>query len=74
MFHTLFNLYSKVVIFKVLADLDCGIKVNKRVINNLQYADETVLMASLKLNLRIIVNRLNDCNLKAVLRKNAQKT
>ena len=71
---TLFNLYSEAIISEALTDLDCGIKVNGRVINNLRYADDTVLIASTESDLQKIVDRLNESSLKAGLRMNAQKT
>lgn len=71
---TLFNLYSEAIISEALADLDCGIKVNGRIINNLRYADDTVLMASSESDLQRIVDRVNECSLKSGLKMNSKKT
>jgi len=44
--HDLFNLYSEFIL-KELDEVEEGIQVNGRCINNIHYADDTLLLASL---------------------------
>ncbi|KAI8436544.1 hypothetical protein MSG28_010075 [Choristoneura fumiferana] len=71
---TLFNLYSEAIIVEALEEMDCGVMINGRVINNLRYADDTVLIASTEAELQLMVNRVNECSLRAGLRMNVSKT
>ncbi|RVE51364.1 hypothetical protein evm_003919 [Chilo suppressalis] len=71
---TLFNLYSEAIMAEALEDLDCGVIINGRRINNLRYADDTVLLASTEADLQQIVNRVNECSLRAGLKMNITKT
>lgn len=71
---TLFNIYSEAIMAEALEDLDCGVKVNGRLINNLRYADDTVLIASSEQELQKIVDRVNVCSEKAGLELNVAKT
>lgn len=70
----LFNLYSEDIISKALHDLDCGVKINGRNINNLRYADDTVLIASTAADLQQMVERLEGCSGEAGLKMNINKT
>ena len=48
-----FNLHTEYIIENAgLDELQAGIKISERNINNLRYADDTTLMAKLKRNLR----------------------
>ena len=68
----LFNLYSQCVMEEI-QDLD-GIKVGGRNVNNLRYADDTVLIAKSKENLQLLVEKLQEaCNRKG-LKINIDKT
>lgn len=40
---------------EALEDLDCGVEVDGRLINNLRYTDDTVLIASTEAELQRIV-------------------
>ena len=50
-----------------------GIKIAKRSINNLRYADDTTLMAESKEELKILLMEVKEENEKAVLKFNIQK-
>ena len=51
----LFNLYSEFIL-KELEEVKEGIQVNGRCINNIRYADDTVLLASSEAGLQMLVN------------------
>ncbi|CAH2209568.1 jg27485, partial [Pararge aegeria aegeria] len=70
----LFNLYSEAVMAEALEDLNCGVKINGRIINNLRYADETIFIASTETELQRIVDRVNKCSKEAGLTINIKKT
>lgn len=55
---TLFNLYSEDIVRKALDDQDIGIEINGKVINNLRYADDTVLLAGTLEDLQAIINKI----------------
>ena len=49
----LFNLYAEHIMRNArLGEAQAGIKISRRNINNLRYADDTTLMAKVKKNLR----------------------
>jgi len=50
----LFNLYSKFIL-KKLEEVEEGIQVNGRHINNIHYADSTVLLASSEVSLQMLM-------------------
>lgn len=70
----LFNLYSEAIMSEALEGLEIGVKINGKVVNNLRYADDTVLIASSEKDLQILVNRVSECSLKAGLSINVSKT
>ena len=71
----LFNLYEKQIIQNGrLDELQAGIKVAGRNINNLRYADNTTLMAESKEELKSLLMRVKEENEKAGLKLNIQKT
>ena len=41
----LFNLYSECIMAEALEDLGAGVRINGVIINNIRYADDTVLLA-----------------------------
>ena len=51
----LFNLYSEFIL-KELEEVEEGIQVNGRCINNIRYADDTALLASWEAGLQTLVN------------------
>lgn len=70
----LFNLYSEAIISEALEGSEVGVKINGKVVNNLRYADDTVLIASSEQDLQILVDRVHECSLRAGLSMNASKT
>ncbi|XP_072933758.1 uncharacterized protein [Epargyreus clarus] len=70
----LFNLYSEDIITKALHNHDCGVKINGRNINNLRYADDTVLIASTAADLQQMVDSLEVYSSEAGLKMNVKKT
>ena len=57
-----------------LEEAQAGIKIARRNINNLRYADDTSLMAESKKELKILLMRGKEENGKAGLQLNIQKT
>ena len=56
----LFNLDSE-FIPRQLKEIEKGIQVNGRHINNIHYADDTVLLASSKAGLQVLLNQKLVC-------------
>ena len=57
-----------------LDEAQAGIKITKRNINNLRYADDTTLMAESKEELRSLLMKVKEKSEKAGLKLNIQKT
>ena len=57
-----------------LAEAQAGIKIVRRNINNLRYADDTILMAESKEELRSLMIKVKEESEKAGLKLNIQKT
>ena len=57
-----------------LDDLQAGIMIGRRNINNLRYADDTTLMAESKEELRSLLMKMREDREKAGLKFNIQKT
>ena len=71
----LFNLYSEYIIRNAgLDETQAGIKIARRNINNLKYADDTVLMAESKEELKSLLIKVKDKTEKIGLKLNIQKT
>ena len=71
----LFNLYAEYI--KPDAGLDeaqAGIKISRRNINNLRYADDTTLMAESKEELKSLLMKVKEESEKVGLKLNIQKT
>ena len=71
----LFNLYAEYI--KRNAGLDeaqAGIKIARRNINNLRYADDTTLMAESEEELKSVLMRMKEESIKVGLKLNIQKT
>ena len=68
----LFNLYTE-NIFREVGN-DKGIKIGGRIINNLRYADDTVLLAETKEDLQHILNEVNSVGERYGMKMNATKT
>ena len=57
-----------------LEEAQAGIKIARRNINNLRYADDTILMAESKEELKNLLMKVKDKSEKAGLKFNIQKT
>ena len=70
----LFNLYAEYIRQNALLDeAQAGLKIAKRNINNLRYADDTTLIAESKKDLRSLLMRVKEESEKAGLKLNIQK-
>ena len=71
----LFNLYAKYIIPKARpGEAQAGIKIARRNINNLRYADDTTLMAESKEKLKSLLMKVKKEREKVGLKLNIQKT
>ena len=70
----LFNLYSEYIIRNAgLEEAQAGIKIARRNINNLRYADDTILMAESKEELKSFLMKVKEESEKVGLKLNIQK-
>ena len=69
----LFNLYAEYIMWNAGLD-EAGIKIARRNINNLGYADDTTLMAETKEELKSLLMKVKEKSEKAGLNLNIQKT
>ena len=70
----LFNLYAEYIMWNVgLDEAQAGIKIARRNINNLRYADDTTLMAESE-ELKSLLMKVKEESEKAGLELNIQKT
>ena len=70
----LFNMYSEYILRRVEFEDNIGVKVGGRTINNLQYADETTILAENKEDMGKLLKKLKEESKKARLMLNLQKT
>ena len=71
----LFNLYAEYIMRNTgLEEAQVGIKIAKRNINNLKYADDTTLMAESKEILNNLLMKVKEGSEKVGLKLNIQKT
>jgi len=71
----LFNLYAEYIIRKAwLDEAQAGIKIARRNINNLRYADDTTLMAESEEELNSLLMKVKDVSENVGLKLNIQKT
>ena len=71
----LFNLYAKYITQNAgLDEAQAGIKISGRNINNLRYADDTMLMAESEEELKNLLKKVKEESEKAGLKLNIQKT
>ena len=71
---TLFNLYTEQIMRKArLGELQAGIKIRGRNINNLGYVDDTTLKAESKEELKGLLMRMKKENERTDLRLNIKK-
>ena len=71
----LFNLYAQYIMRNAgLEEAQAGIKIARRNINNLRYADDTTLMAESEEKLKSLLMKVQEESEKAGLKLNIQKT
>ena len=71
----LFNLHAEYIIQNArLNDAPTGIKIARRNINNLRYADDTILTAESKEELKSLLMKVQEGSEKVGLKLNFQKT
>ena len=71
----LFNLYAEYIVRNAgLDEAQAGIKIARRNINNLRYADDTTFMAESKEELKSLLMKLKEESGKVGLKLNIQKT
>ena len=71
----LFNLYAEYIMWNArLDEAQTGIKIARRNINNLRYADDTTLMAEREEELKSLLIKVKEESEKAGLKLNIQKT
>ena len=71
----LFNLYAEYIVRNTgLEDAQAGIKIARRNINNLRYADDTTLTAESKEELKSLLMKVKEESEKTGLKLNIQKT
>ena len=71
----LFNLRAEYIMWNTrLDEAQTGIKIARRNIKNLSYADDTTLMAESEVELRSLLMKVNEKSEKADLKLNIQKT
>ena len=71
----LFNLYAEYIVRNAgLDEAQAGIKIGRRNINNLRYADDTILMAQSETELKSLVMKVKEESEKVGLKHNIQKT
>ena len=66
----LFNIMSELLMRSALEDYRGGFRIGGRLVTNLRYADDIVLVASSESELQDLVNRVNDLD----MRNNTKKT
>ena len=70
----LFNLYSEYILWNAqLDEVQAGIKIAWRNVNNIRYADDTTLMAESKKELKICLMSVNEESEKAGLKLTFKK-
>ena len=71
----LFNLYAEYIMRNAgLEEAQAGIKIARRYINNLRYADDTILMAESEEELKSLLMKVKEEGEKVGLKLNIQKT
>ena len=71
----IFNLYAKYIMWNArLDEAQAGIKISRRNINNLRYADDTTLMAESEEELKSLLMKVRQESETVGLKLNVQKT
>ena len=74
-FLSLFTLYSEYIRYIAGQDeAQAGLKISRRNINNLRYADDTIVMAESKEELKSLLMKVKEKSEKVGLKLNIQKT
>ena len=68
----LFNLYAEYIMRNT--GLEAGIKIARRSVNNLRYADDTILMAESEEEVKSLLMKVKEESGKVGLKLNIQKT
>lgn len=71
---TLFNIYSEKIFAEALTDLEVSIRINGEYLNNIRYADDTVLLATNLKDLQLLVDRVRAASETYGLELNTKKT
>ena len=72
---SLFNLYAEYIMRNAgLDEAQAGIKISGRNINNVRYADDTILMAESEEELKSLLMKVKEESEKVGLKYNIQKT
>lgn len=71
---TLFNIYSEEIFCHALANTSAGVVVNGKIINNLRYADDTIIMTTNREDLQMLMNRINNHSNEHGITINLKKT
>ena len=61
---TLFNIYSEKIFQDALEGSLEGIKINTETINNIRYADDTVILATSLEDLQTLLEKINETSVK----------
>ena len=73
--HCLFNLHAEYIIWNAsLGELQAGIKIAERNINNLRYENDTTLMAESKEELKNLLMKVKEKSVNPGLKFNIQRT
>uniref|UniRef100_A0A8D8WJF1 Craniofacial development protein 2 n=1 Tax=Cacopsylla melanoneura TaxID=428564 RepID=A0A8D8WJF1_9HEMI len=70
----LFNIYVEKIIDKALGMEEKGFSINGRIVNNLRYADDTLIIAKSKGELKRLLEQLNNACAQYGMRINMKKT
>ena len=71
----LLNFYAEYIMWNAgLDEAQAGVKISRRNINNIRYADDTTLMAESEEELKSLLMEVKEESEKAVLKLNIQKT
>ena len=68
-----FNLYSEFILWE-LEEIEKGIQINGQRIDNIRFADDTVLVASTEVGMQLLLNKVLTSSGKFQLVLNAKKT
>ncbi|KAI5728841.1 hypothetical protein M8J77_021978 [Diaphorina citri] len=70
----LFNVYAEQIIKEAFQGVQLGISLNGRIINNLRYADDLVLLANTKQDLVTLLENLHESSIKYNMKININKS